>query len=500
MAEQYILSIDEGTTSTRAILFDHNGNEVASAQKEIPQYFPEPGWVEHDAHQIRIAVQTTIANAFINSGIWPSQIAAIGITNQRETTVVWDKDTGNPIYHAIVWQSRQTTKLAEKLKKEGYSEKIRQKTGLIIDPYFSATKIRWILDHVPGAQEKAEQGKLLFGTIDSQLVWKLTNGQKHVTDYTNAARTMLFNIHTLEWDDDILKLLNIPKQMLPEVRSNSEIYGETADCMFFGGTVPIAGMAGDQQAALFGQLALKPGMVKNTYGTGAFIVMNTGEKPTDSNNNLLTTIGYGINGKITYALEGSIFVAGSAIQWLRDSMKLIKHAPDSEQAAYESTSENEVYVVPAFTGLGAPYWDAEARGSIFGVTRGTTDKDIIKATLQSLAYQTRNVVDTMQKDSGIKIPDLRVDGGASNNNYLMQFQADILNITIERTKILETTSLGAAFLAGLAVGYWKNTDELKHIFKIGQAFEPKMSDAERDKLYSGWQRAIKATQVFAHDQ
>lgn len=500
MAEQYILSIDEGTTSTRAILFDHNGNEVASAQKEIPQYFPEPGWVEHDAHQIRIAVQTTIANAFINSGIWPSQIAAIGITNQRETTVVWDKDTGNPIYHAIVWQSRQTTKLAEKLKKEGYSEKIRQKTGLIIDPYFSATKIRWILDHVPGAQEKAEQGKLLFGTIDSQLVWKLTNGQKHVTDYTNAARTMLFNIHTLEWDDDILKLLNIPKQMLPEVRSNSEIYGKTADCMFFGGTVPIAGMAGDQQAALFGQLALKPGMVKNTYGTGAFIVMNTGEKPTDSNNNLLTTIGYGINGKITYALEGSIFVAGSAIQWLRDSMKLIKHAPDSEQAAYESTSENEVYVVPAFTGLGAPYQDAEARGSIFGVTRGTTDKDIIKATLQSLAYQTRNVVDTMQKDSGIKIPDLRVYGGASNNNYLMQFQADILNITIERTKILETTSLGAAFLAGLAVGYWKNTDELKHIFKIGQAFEPKMSDAERDKLYSGWQRAIKATQVFAHDQ
>ena len=499
MAEQYILSIDEGTTSTRAILFDHNGKKVASAQKEIPQYFPEPGWVEHDAHQIWMAVQTTIANAFINSGIWPSQIAAIGITNQRETTVVWDKDTGNPIYHAIVWQSRQTTKLAEKLKNDGYSEEIREKTGLIIDPYFSATKIRWILDHVPGAQEKAEQGKLLFGTIDRWLVWKLTNGQKHVTDYTNAARTMLFNIHTLKWDDDILKLLNIPKQMLPEVRSNSEIYGETADCMFFGGTVPIAGMAGDQQAALFGQLALKPGMVKNTYGTGAFIVMNTGEKPTDSNNNLLTTIGYGINGKITYALEGSIFVAGSAIQWLRDSMKLIKHAPDSEQAAYESTSENEVYVVPAFTGLGAPYWDAEARGSIFGVTRGTTDKDIIKATLQSLAYQTRDVVDTMQKDSGIKIPNLRVDGGASNNNYLMQFQADILNIKIERAKTLETTSLGAAFLAGLAVDYWKNTDELKHIFKIGQAFEPKMHEAERNKLYSGWQRAIKATQAFAHD-
>ncbi|WP_297950924.1 glycerol kinase GlpK [uncultured Lactobacillus sp.] len=499
MTEKYILAIDEGTTSTRAILFDHDGHEVASAQKEIPQYFPEPGWVEHDANKIWMAVQTTIANAFISSGIWPSQIAAIGITNQRETTVVWDKDTGKPIYHAIVWQSRQTTKLAEKLKAEGYSDEIRQKTGLIIDPYFSATKIRWILDHVPGAQEKAERGKLLFGTIDSWLVWKLTNGQVHVTDYTNASRTMLFNIRTLQWDEDILKLLNIPKQMLPEVRSNSEVYGETASYMFFGGEVPISGMAGDQQAALFGQLALKPGMIKNTYGTGAFIVMNTGAKPTTSNNNLLTTIGYGINGKITYALEGSIFVAGSAIQWLRDSMKLIKHAPDSEQVALESTSENEVYVVPAFTGLGAPYWDAETRGAIFGVTRGTTDKDMIKATLQSLAYQTRDVVDTMQKDAGIEIPALRVDGGASNNNYLMQFQADILGIKIERAQTLETTSMGAAFLAGLAVGYWKNIDELKHTFTIGQAFEPKMSTVEREKLYSGWQRAIRAARLFAHD-
>ncbi|MFR1979022.1 MAG: glycerol kinase GlpK, partial [Lactobacillus acidophilus] len=357
-----------------------------------------------------------------------------------------------------------------------------------------------ILDHVPGAQEKAEQGKLLFGTIDSWLVWKLTDGQKHVTDYTNASRTMLFNIHTLKWDKEILNLLNIPEKMLPEVRSNSEVYGTTASYMFFGGEVSIAGMAGDQQAALFGQLALKPGMVKNTYGTGAFIVMNTGDKPTTSNNNLLTTIGYGINGKITYALEGSIFVAGSAIQWLRDSMKLIKNAPDSEKAAYESTSENEVYVVPAFTGLGAPYWDAEARGAIFGVTRGTTDKDMIKATLQSLAYQTRDVVDTMQKDSGIDIPALRVDGGASNNNYLMQFQADILGKKIERTKVLETTSMGAAFLAGLAVGYWKNIDELKHVFTIGQAFEPKMGDLERKKLYDGWQRAIKATRVFAHGE
>lgn len=497
MSEQYILAIDEGTTSTRAIIFNHHGKEIASAQKEIKQYFPEPGWVEHDANEIWMAVQTTIANAFISSGIWPDQIAAIGITNQRETTVIWDKETGKPIYHAIVWQSRQTTKLAENLKNQGYEQIIKDKTGLIVDPYFSATKIRWILDHVPGAQKKAEEGKLLFGTIDSWLVWKLTDGQKHVTDYTNASRTMLFNIHTLKWDDDILKLLNIPKQILPEVRSNSEVYGETASYMFFGGQVPIAGMAGDQQAALFGQLALKKGMVKNTYGTGAFIVMNTGDKPADSKNKLLTTIAYGIDGQITYALEGSIFVAGSAIQWLRDSVKLINHAPDSEQAAYQSKSENEVYVVPAFTGLGAPYWNANARGAIFGVTRGTDDKDLVKATLQSLAYQTRDVVDAMQKDSGINIPILRVDGGASNNNYLMQFQADILNTKIERAKTLETTSLGAALLAGLAVGYWQGIDELKNTFAIGQAFEPKMGELERNRLYTGWQRAIKATQVFA---
>lgn len=500
MKEKYVLSIDEGTTSTRAIIFDHNGKEVASAQKEITQYFPEPGWVEHDAVEIWMAVQTTIANAFIQSGIWPGQIAAIGITNQRETTVIWDKDTGKPIYHAVVWQSRQTTELAEKLKQEGYAEEIREKTGLIIDPYFSATKIRWILDHVPGAQEKAEQGKLLFGTIDTWLLWKLTDGKVHVTDYTNASRTMLFNIHDLKWDDDILKLLNIPKKILPEVKSNSEIYGYTTDYTFFGGKVPIAGMAGDQQAALFGQLALKPGMVKNTYGTGSFIVMNTGETPTKSNNNLLTTVAYGINGKVNYALEGSVFVSGSAIQWLRDSMKMIRTAPESEDAALKATSENEVYVVPAFTGLGAPYWDSEARGSIFGLTRGTTNYDLIKATLQSLAYQTRDVVDTMQKDSGIEIPILRVDGGASNNNYLMQFQADILGTEIQRAKVLETTGMGVSFLAGLAVGFWKDVDELKDIFRIGQAFEPKMGDMEREKLYSGWQRAIKATRVFAHGE
>jgi glycerol kinase len=498
--KKYIMAIDEGTTSTRAMIIDHWGKQVASSQKEIPQYFPQPGWVEHDADEIWHAVQTTVATTFINSGIQPDQIAGIGITNQRETTVIWDKKTGHPICNAIVWQSRQTTALAEKLKKDGYSETIREKTGLIIDPYFSATKIRWILDHVDGAQEKAEKGELLFGTVDSWLLWKLTDGAVHVTDYTNASRTMLYNIHDLKWDDDILHLLNIPKAMLPEVKSNSEIYDYTKPYTFFGGKVPISGMAGDQQAALFGQLALKPGMVKNTYGTGSFIVMNTGNKPTNSNNNLLTTIAYGLNGKVNYALEGSVFVSGSAIQWLRDSMKMIKTAPESEAAALKSKSENEVYVVPAFTGLGAPYWDSEARGAIFGVTRGTNNYDFIKATLQSLAYQTKDVVDTMQVDSGIKIPTLRVDGGASNNNYLMQFQADILGTRIERAKVAETTGMGAAFLAGLAVGYWKNIDELKNVSVVGQTFESKMGEQERKHLYVGWKRAVKATQVFAHGE
>lgn len=498
MVEKYIMAIDEGTTSTRAMIVDHKGKEVAVAQKEFPQYFPQPGWVEHNAAEIWQAVQTTIAAAFINSDIRTEQIAGIGITNQRETTVIWDKKTGKPIYNAIVWQSRQTTKLAESLQKKGYGKIIRKKTGLIIDPYFSATKIRWILDHVNGAQERAEKGELLFGTIDTWLLWKLTEGAVHVTDYTNASRTMLFNIHNLKWDDTILKLLNIPKKILPEVRSNSEIYGKTSPYTFFGGKIPISGMAGDQQAALFGQLALQPGMVKNTYGTGSFIVMNTGFTPTESNNNLLTTVAYALNGHITYALEGSVFVAGSAIQWLRDSMKMIKTAPESENAVFKSKSENEVYVVPAFTGLGAPYWDSEARGAIFGITRGTTNYDLIKATLQSLAYQTRDVVDTMQLDSGIKIPVLRVDGGASNNNYLVQFQADILGIAIERAKMSETTGMGASFLAGLAVGFWNNTEELKELSVIGPTFKSKMDKAYREKLYQGWKNAIGATRCFAH--
>ncbi|RMC47318.1 glycerol kinase GlpK [Lactobacillus sp. ESL0228] len=500
MAKNYIMAIDEGTTSTRAMIIDHQGHKIASSQTEFPQYFPQPGWVEHKAEEIWHAVQTTIANAIINSGIRPEQIKGIGITNQRETTVIWDKKTGKPIYNAIVWQSRQTTELAENLKNNGYSQMIHKKTGLIIDPYFSATKIRWILDHVDGAQKRAEQGDLLFGTIDSWLLWKLTDGTVHVTDYTNASRTMLFNIHDLQWDDDILNLLNIPKEMLPKVKSNSEIYGYTKSYTFFGEKVPICGIAGDQQAALVGQLALRKGMVKNTYGTGSFIVMNTGEQPTESDNNLLTTIAYGLDGKITYALEGSIFVSGSAIQWLRDSMKMIKTAAESEKAASLSKSENEVYVVPAFTGLGAPYWDSEARGAVFGVTRGTNRNDFIKATLQSLAYQTRDVVDTMQLDSGIQIPTLRVDGGASNNDYLLQFQADLLGIKIERSQMLETTALGAAFLAGLAVGYWKDVDELKDIFVVGKTFESQMDDGERNRLYQGWKRAVKATQIFAHDE
>lgn len=496
--QQFIMALDEGTTSTRAIIFDHQGKKITEAQCEFPQYFPHPGWVEHNPNEIWNAVQSTIAQAFINSHIRPEQVISIGITNQRETTVIWDKKTGEPIYNAIVWQSRQTNELAENLIKQDLGEMIRQKTGLIIDPYFSATKIRWILDHVAGAQRRAEKGELLFGTIDTWLIWKLTNGRVHATDFTNASRTMLFNIHTLQWDEDILRLLNIPAQILPEVKSNSEIYGYTIPYHFFGGTVPISGVAGDQQAALIGQLALEPGMVKNTYGTGSFIVMNTGQNPTTSNHNLLTTIAYALNGNVTYALEGSVFVAGSAIQWLRDSMRFFKDAADSEKYALESKSNNEVYVVPAFTGLGAPYWDAQARDAIFGITRGTDRNDLIKATLQSLAYQTRDVVDTMEKDSDIKIKALRVDGGASNNNYLMQFQADILNTPIERAQILETTSLGAAFLAGLATGYWRDLNELKQVFKIGRDFEPKMDETARQDLYQGWLTAVRATQLFKH--
>lgn len=495
----YILAIDEGTTSTRTIIFDHNGKKVGEGQSEFPQYFPEPGWVEHDANEIWDAVLSTIADALIASKISPAEIAGIGITNQRETTVIWDKKTGQPIHKAIVWQSRQTSDLADKLISEGYSEFFHKKTGLIIDAYFSATKVRWLLDHVPHAQERAESGELLFGTIDTWLLWKLTNGKVHVTDYANASRTMLFNIHDLTWDKEILDLLNIPEKLLPEVKSNSEVYGYAEHFIFSDHHIPISGMAGDQQAALFGQLALEKGMVKNTYGTGSFIVMNTGTQPVLSQNNLLTTIGYAIDGQVTYALEGSVFVSGSALQWLRDQIKILPSAPESEAAAYRSSSLNEVYVVPAFTGLGAPYWDSKARGAIFGLTRGTNSDDLIKATIQSLAYQTRDVVDTMTLDTGISIPTLRVDGGAARNNYLLQFQADILQTNIERAQNLETTALGAAFLAGLAVGFWKDTNELQTLFSHGQVFKPQISQDNSQKLYSGWTRAVKATRLFGEE-
>ncbi len=497
MAEKnYVMAIDQGTTSSRAIIFDRNGKKIGSSQKEFSQYFPKSGWVEHNANEIWNSVQSVIAGAFIESGIRPEAIAGIGITNQRETTVVWDKTTGQPIANAIVWQSRQSSPIADQLKADGHTEMIHEKTGLVIDAYFSATKVRWLLDNIEGAQEKADNGELLFGTIDSWLVWKLTDGQVHVTDYSNASRTMLYNIHKLEWDQEILDLLNIPSSMLPEVKSNSEVYGHTRSYHFYGSEVPIAGMAGDQQAALFGQMAFEKGMIKNTYGTGAFIVMNTGEEPQLSDNDLLTTIGYGINGKVYYALEGSIFVAGSAIQWLRDGLRMIESSPQSEEIAAKAKGDNEVYVVPAFTGLGAPYWDSDARGAVFGLTRGTTKEDFVRATLQAVAYQSKDVIDTMKKDSGIDIPLLKVDGGAAKNDLLMQFQADILDIDVQRAANLETTALGAAYLAGLAVGFWKDLDELKSMAEEGQMFTPEMPAEERDNLYEGWKQAVAATQTF----
>lgn len=494
--KQYIMAIDQGTTSSRAIIFDKTGKNIGSSQKEFTQIFPESGWVEHNANEIWNSVQSVIAGALIETGVRPTEIKGIGITNQRETTVIWDRKTGQPIYNAIVWQSRQSAPLADQLKEEGHSEMIHEKTGLVVDAYFSATKVRWILDHVEGAQERAERGELAFGTIDTWLLWKLTDGEVHVTDYSNAARTMMYNIHELQWDKDILELLNIPAALLPEVKSNSEVYGHTQNFHFYGAEVPIAGMAGDQQAALFGQLAFEPGMIKNTYGTGAFIVMNTGEKPQLSKNNLLTTIGYGINGKVYYALEGSIFVAGSAIQWLRDGMRMIDSAPESEELAKASTGDNSVYVVPAFTGLGAPYWNSDARGAVFGLTRATTKEDFVKATLQAIAYQSKDVIDTMQQDAGIDIPLLKVDGGAAKNDTLMQFQADILDIKVQRAPNLETTALGAAYLAGLAVGFWKDLDELREFQGNGRIFEPNMAEEERSDLYEGWKEAVAATQVF----
>ncbi|MDG0873346.1 glycerol kinase GlpK [Paenibacillus thiaminolyticus] len=494
--EKYILSIDQGTTSSRAILFNRSGEIIHMAKKEFTQIFPEPGWVEHNAQEIWGTVLAVIATCLIESGVKPIQIAGIGITNQRETAVVWDKESGRPIYNAIVWQSRQTKAICDELQAAGHSERFRDKTGLLIDSYFSGTKVKWILDHVPGARQRAERGELLFGTIDTWLIWKLTDGEAHVTDYSNASRTLMYNIHELKWDDELLEILDIPKQMLPEVRSSSEIYGQTADYHFFGERVPIAGIAGDQQAALFGQACFTPGMAKNTYGTGCFMLMNTGEQAVQSSHGLLTTIAWGIDGKVEYALEGSVFVAGSAIQWLRDGLRMFKDAADSEQYASRVDSTDGVYVVPAFVGLGTPYWDSEVKGAIFGLTRGTSKEHLIRATLESLAYQTLDVLQAMEADSSIELTTLRVDGGAVHNNFLMQFQSDMLGVPVERPQVSETTALGAAYLAGLAVGYWESREEISSLWSIERDFRPALPKERREALYEGWKTAIAATKAF----
>ncbi|BBU40663.1 MULTISPECIES: glycerol kinase GlpK [Aeribacillus] len=494
--ETYVLALDQGTTSSRAIIFNKKGEIVHISQKEFAQYFPKPGWVEHNANEIWGSILSVIATSLSESGIKPEQIAGIGITNQRETTVVWDKNTGQPVYNAIVWQSRQTADICEELKAKGLNDTFREKTGLLIDAYFSGTKVKWILDHVEGAREKAERGELLFGTIDTWLIWKLSGGKAHVTDYSNASRTLMFNIHELKWDDELLEILTVPKSMLPEVRPSSEIYAHTVPYHFFGQEVPISGAAGDQQAALFGQACFEEGMAKNTYGTGCFMLMNTGEKAVASNHGLLTTIAWGLNGKVEYALEGSIFVAGSAIQWLRDGLRMLKNAADSEQYAERVESTDGVYVVPAFVGLGTPYWDSDVRGAIFGLTRGTQKEHFVRATLESLAYQTKDVLTAMEADSGISLKTLRVDGGAVKNNFLMQFQSDLLGVPVERPVVNETTALGAAYLAGLAVGYWKDQSEIATQWNIDRTFEPSMNEEKRNKLYEGWQKAVKAAMAF----
>jgi len=491
-----MLAIDQGTTSSRAIIFDKHTNIVANVQKEFTQYFPKPGWVEHDANEIWLSVIAVYMEAMTKSGINPAQIAGIGITNQRETTVVWDRKTGIPIYNAIVWQSRQTTQICDELKKSGYEQIIRDKTGLLIDPYFAGTKVKWILDHVKGAREKARKGELLFGTIDSWLIWKLSGQEVHVTDYSNASRTLLYNIYDLTWDEELLKIMDVPKSMLPEVKSSSEIYGTTAPYHFFNERIPIAGVAGDQQAALFGQACFQPGMAKNTYGTGCFMLMNTGEKPAKSKYGLLTTIAWGMDGKVTYALEGSVFVAGSAIQWLRDGMQMIDTAQESERVAGEVKDSEGVYVVPAFVGLGAPYWEDKARGAVFGITRGTSRAHFVRATLESLAYQSKDIIDAMIKECKIPLKKLKVDGGAVANSLLMQFQSDILQVPVERPKINESTALGAAYLAGLAVGFWKNKEELISNYRIDKTFSPKMDKKIAKEKYDGWKRAVRSTCTF----
>ncbi len=492
MTDKYILALDQGTSSSRAIVFDHNGKICSVAQKEFTQYFPKSGWVEHEPHEIWSSQAAVIAEAISAIGINGLNIAAIGITNQRETTIVWDRDTEEPIYNAIVWQDRRTSDFCDELKARGLSDMIRQKTGLIPDAYFSATKIRWILENVPGARKRAEEGKLMFGTVDTWLVWRLTRGNVHVTDVTNASRTMLFNINTLDWDDELLRLMDIPRSMMPEVKQSSEVYGHTTSTIF-AHEVPIAGIAGDQQAALFGQMCIEPGAVKNTYGTGCFLLMNTGDKPILSQNRLLTTVAWKINGKTNYALEGSIFVGGSVVQWLRDGLKCISSSSDVEALAASVPDTDGVYFVPALTGLGAPYWDPDARGLICGISRGTTTAHIARAALEGIAFQTYDIVKAMERDSKLPICNLKVDGGASRNNLLMQFQSDILNTQVLRPEVTETTALGAAYLAGLAVGYWKDLDEIREQWRIDRSFDPSGDIAATDKAIEGWKNAISRT-------
>ena len=496
--KKYIMALDAGTTSNRCILFNEKGEMCSVAQREFHQHFPKPGWVEHDADEIWASMLGVAVEAMSMIGAAAENIAAIGITNQRETAIVWDKNTGEPVYHAIVWQCRRTARYCDLLKERGLTDSFRKKTGLVIDAYFSATKIRWILDHVPGARERAERGELLFGTVETWLIWKLTKGAVHVTDYSNASRTMLFNINTLEWDRDILEVLNIPESMLPEVKPSSCVYGCT-DPSFFGGPIPIAGAAGDQQSALFGQTCFHPGEAKNTYGTGCFLLMNTGERPVFSENGLVTTIAWGIDGKVTYALEGSIFVAGAAIQWLRDEMRLIDSSEDSEYMAKKVSDTNGCYVVPAFTGLGAPYWDQYARGTIVGITRGVNKYHIIRATLESIAYQVNDVLVAMEADSGIRLEALKADGGASANDFLMQTQADIIGAPVNRPRCVETRAMGAAYLAGLAVGYWSGPEDIRKNWAVDRTFEPAISGEERAGKLKGWKKAVKYAYGWAKE-
>lgn len=496
---KYVMALDSGTTSNRCILFNEKGEMCSVAQKEFTQYFPKPGWVEHDADEIWSTQLEVALGAMNQIGATSADIAAIGITNQRETTIVWDKVTGEPVYHAIVWQCRRTSEYCDSLKDKGLVDTYREKTGLVIDAYFSGTKLKWILDNVEGVRERAERGELLFGTVETWLIWKLTKGRVHVTDYTNASRTMLFNIKELKWDDEILAELNIPKCMLPEAKPSSCVYGE-ADPQFFGGPIPIGGAAGDQQSALFGQTCFKPGEAKNTYGTGCFMLMNTGEQPVYSKNGLVTTIAWGLDGKVTYALEGSIFVAGAAIQWLRDEMRMVDSSPDSEYMAKKVDDTNGCYVVPAFTGLGAPHWDQYARGAIVGLTRGVNKYHIIRATLESLAYQTNDVLKAMRADSGIDLAALKVDGGASANNLLMQIQADLINAPVHRPKCVETTAMGAAYLAGLAVGYWASKEDVIKNWAIDRVFDPEIGEEERTQRLKGWDKAVKCSFGWAKEE